>query len=149
MLARLLEATSPLTHKPNLHSLITMLGRAYALRDDYMNLASTEYTQTKGFCEDLDEGKYSLPVIHALQNLPGPRALILSNMLTQRRVSGKASPDHKQLILDMLSEAGSVAHTLDVVRLLQDEVDREIEVVERQTGMENLQLRAVIELIRV
>lgn len=42
MLARLLEVVSPLAHRPNVHPLVTMLGRAYALRDDYMNLSSTK-----------------------------------------------------------------------------------------------------------
>ena len=42
MPVRLLETTSPPMHKPNFDSLVIMLGRLYALRDDYMNLSSGE-----------------------------------------------------------------------------------------------------------
>lgn len=45
MLARLLEATSPLVHKPNVRDLTTVLGRCYALRDDYKNISSTEVSE--------------------------------------------------------------------------------------------------------
>lgn len=42
MLTRLLEATSPLETKPNVRDLAIVLGRCYALRDDYQNISSTE-----------------------------------------------------------------------------------------------------------
>jgi hypothetical protein len=32
-----------------------------------MNLASTEYGDNKGYCEDLTEGKFSFPVVHAVR----------------------------------------------------------------------------------
>lgn len=36
--------------------------------NDYTNLSSEEYFDIKGYCEDLTEGKYSLPIIHAIQS---------------------------------------------------------------------------------
>ncbi len=47
-----------------------------------MNLASTEYTQNKGLCEDLTEGKFSFPVIHSIRSNPQNRQLI--NILKQK-----------------------------------------------------------------
>jgi hypothetical protein len=52
------------------------------------NLTSAEYVAQKGFAEDLDEGKYSLPLIHTLQSLPRHETIVLRNLLTQRRVAG-------------------------------------------------------------
>ncbi|KAK5655708.1 hypothetical protein OQA88_5641 [Cercophora sp. LCS_1] len=149
MLTRLLEANSPLPKKPDLHTLTAMLGRLYALRDDYQNLSSAEYTQTKGFCEDLDEGKYSLPLIHALNNLPDDKALILRNILTQRRVCGKSTPEHKQMVLDLFEEAGSFDYTPDAIRTLQCEVDQELDAAERETGVRNEEVRGIIELVKL
>jgi geranylgeranyl pyrophosphate synthase len=126
-----------------------MLGRAYALRDDYQNLSSDEYTETKGFCDDLNEGKYSLPLFHALQNLPSAQSCVLQNILTQRRLNGSMSADHKHVVLGLMKQAGSLEYTLGAVRLLQDEVNREIAAVESETGVENPELRAIIEMIRV
>jgi geranylgeranyl pyrophosphate synthase len=66
----LLQAESPLIPKFNFEPLILLLGRFFQIRDDYMNLQSTEYGNQKGFCKDLDEGKYSYPVVHLLAHKP-------------------------------------------------------------------------------
>lgn len=46
--------------------LINLIGLQYQIRDDYMNLRSGDYTQNKGYCDDLSEGKFSFPLIHAI-----------------------------------------------------------------------------------
>jgi len=45
-------------------------------------------------------------------------------MLAWRPINGKSALEHKLLMIDILKEAGSMAVTLDAIRLLQDEVDR-------------------------
>ncbi|KAL4741108.1 isoprenoid synthase domain-containing protein [Aspergillus similis] len=72
MVLRLLEVESESESNPELTHLFTLLGRYYQIRDDYLNLASEEYTAKKGFCEDLSEGKFSFPLIHLLQNIANP-----------------------------------------------------------------------------
>jgi len=144
-----LEATSPLVHKPRLASLAATLGRAYALRDDYQNLASAEYTQTKGFCEDLDEGKYSLPIIHMLHTLPSYQRGVLHNLLTQRRLKGSMGIEQKRMVLEMMDQAGSLDYTLNAVRRLQGDMEHELDVVEQETGVENFELRALFEMIKI
>lgn len=42
-------------------------GLYFQIRDDYCNLSLKEYSENKSFCEDLTEGKFSFPVIHAIQ----------------------------------------------------------------------------------
>ncbi|KAG6851581.1 hypothetical protein C0991_007935, partial [Blastosporella zonata] len=46
--------------------LVNLIGIYFQIRDDLMNLESTEYTQNKGFAEDLTEGKFSFPVVHGI-----------------------------------------------------------------------------------
>ncbi|KAK4184546.1 isoprenoid synthase domain-containing protein [Podospora australis] len=101
------------------------------------------------FCEDLDEGKFSVLLIHALATLPEDQALLLRNIMMQRRVAGHSTPEHKQLILDMLEKGGSFAYTLDLLRHLQDEVVRALEAVENETGVQNPEFREIIESLRV
>lgn len=42
------------------------LGKFFQIRDDYCNLCHEEYWNKKGFCEDLDEGKFGYPMIKYL-----------------------------------------------------------------------------------
>jgi Polyprenyl synthetase len=70
-----------------------LLGLFGQIRDDLMNLQSAEvstpllifppylyqaeqYTSKKGFADDLTEGKFSFPVIHAIQADPGNREVL-------------------------------------------------------------------------
>ncbi|OQD69888.1 hypothetical protein PENPOL_c002G00325 [Penicillium polonicum] len=54
----------------------TLLGRHFQIRDDYQNLQSED---DKGFCDDLDEGKLSFPVISSMQS-PGFSNTTLSSV---------------------------------------------------------------------
>jgi len=47
--------------------LVNSMALYFQIRDDLVNLASEDYSKTKGFCEDFTEGKFSLPIIHALR----------------------------------------------------------------------------------
>jgi hypothetical protein len=50
MLARLLRVLSPLENTPDIDGLVTMLGRAYGLRDDFQNLSSDEVNLPSDRC---------------------------------------------------------------------------------------------------
>ncbi|KAK9461950.1 isoprenoid synthase domain-containing protein [Lipomyces oligophaga] len=56
------ESKTDFTHLANL------IGILYQIRDDYLNLQSDWYSENKGFCEDLTEGKFSFPLIHSIRN---------------------------------------------------------------------------------
>lgn len=55
-------------NKKDFSKLTATLGLYFQIRDDYGNLSMKEYTENKSFCEDLTEGKFSFPLIHAVQN---------------------------------------------------------------------------------
>ncbi len=84
-----------------------------------------------------------------LQTLPAYQGGVLRNLLTQRRLRGSMSVEHKRLVLDMMEQAGSLAYTLDAIRLLQRDMDREVASVELETEVENFELRALLEMIKV
>lgn len=52
----------------NHHNTTTTKGLYFQIRDDYCNLSLKEYSENKSFCEDLTEGKFSFPIIHAIQS---------------------------------------------------------------------------------
>jgi geranylgeranyl diphosphate synthase type 3 len=46
-----------------------MLNTGCLFRDDYANLTSEDYAANKSFAEDLTEGKFSFPILHAIRNV--------------------------------------------------------------------------------
>ncbi|KUL83818.1 hypothetical protein ZTR_06621 [Talaromyces verruculosus] len=151
MLVRLMTAknqiSSPIT--PDLNRLVVLLGRYFQIRDDYMNLTSTEYTDQKGFCDDLDEGKFSLTLIHALENATEEEYSIVKHVLAQRHISNGMSLAQKHLILDILKQTGSLEYTVASLRKISHEIEVEIDGIENVTGVENKPLRALFEVLKV
>ncbi|KAF3025155.1 hypothetical protein E8E14_014740 [Neopestalotiopsis sp. 37M] len=151
MLVRLMSArtqsTSPVV--PDLHHLVVLLGRYFQIRDDYMNLTSLEYTDQKGFCEDLDEGKFSLTLIHAMENAAEADYNILQHLMAQRHVSSGMSLAQKHLVLDLLKATGSLEYTVATLRKISREIDVEVDSIESVTGIENRSLRTLLDLLKV
>lgn len=149
LLAKLMSALSPLAVPPNIGRWATLFGRYFQIRDDYQNLTSAEYEAQKGFADDLDEGKFSLPLIHTLLSLPQQETIVLRNLLTQRRVAGR-SPlfEHKTLILELMKRAGSLEFTVRVLRRLMVEIEVDMREMEEHAG-ENPQLRVMALLLAI
>ena len=60
--------TSPSDKKTTiLIPLVNTIGLLFQILDDYRNLSSGIYTTNKGLAEDLTEGKFSFPIIHAIR----------------------------------------------------------------------------------
>ncbi|KAL7010031.1 hypothetical protein EMMF5_000050 [Cystobasidiomycetes sp. EMM_F5] len=64
---RLMAATSTQPNKESYIPLVNLIGILFQIADDYLNLRSDTYTNNKGFCEDLTEGKFSFPVVHSIR----------------------------------------------------------------------------------
>lgn len=67
---KLMQAESPNVVPQGCVPLADMLGLLFQVRDDYQNLVSKEYNDSKGMCEDLTEGKFSFPIIHSIRQDP-------------------------------------------------------------------------------
>ncbi|KAJ4417527.1 hypothetical protein N0V82_006086 [Gnomoniopsis sp. IMI 355080] len=154
MLVRMMLAESESSSSSNvsvkaesLAPLTKLFGRFFQIRDDYMNFG--EYAMQKGFCEDLDEGKFSYPVVHCLANYPEYRMHILG-VFRQRPTAATATPapltqEMKMHLLDCLVESGSLDRTLDVIKNLEKDLEGVIERVEELSGETNPMLRICLE----
>jgi geranylgeranyl pyrophosphate synthase len=101
----------------------------------------------KGFCEDLDEGKHSLPLIHVLHNTP--YAMELKGILQQRKIKGRLTVEQKSMILERMKDAGSLGYTLRVLNTLYDAIEAEISSLEDGFDKKNFELRLMVEALRV
>ncbi|KAF7125774.1 hypothetical protein CNMCM5793_002067 [Aspergillus hiratsukae] len=130
----------------DLEYLITLIGRYYQIRDDYQNLASDEYTAKKGFCDDLDEGKFSFPIIHLLEH--SPKADELFNLIYGEGKEAQMSHANKLRILAEMKECGSLTYTLEVLEKLFTTMMETLDRVEEKMG-KNKQLRCLMLMLKL
>lgn len=67
----------------------------------------------------------------------------------QRRVAGLALSGHKELIIKLLQDTGSLEYTVQVLRKLQAELMDELLTVEAHTGKSNPDIRYMVEALKV
>ncbi|XP_044761253.1 geranylgeranyl pyrophosphate synthase-like [Coccinella septempunctata] len=108
------------------------IGLYFQIRDDYINLKSKNYMQHKSFCEDLTEGKFSFPIIHAIKSNPDDKRV--SHILRQRTKDVEV----KKYCVSLLAEMGSFEYTLRVLSDLQKEAVAEIDKLGGNSYMEQV-----------
>lgn len=110
---KLMQAESPEKGRIDCVPLVNLMGLIFQICDDYLNLQSSIYTQNKGLCEDLTEGKFSFPVIHSIRAAPGNLQLI--NILKQRTTDDEV----KKYAVKYMESTASFEYTRKVVRELR------------------------------
>ncbi|KAG2155830.1 isoprenoid synthase domain-containing protein [Suillus bovinus] len=102
--------------------LSNLIGIYYQIRDDYMNLQSDQYTDNKGFAEDLSEGKFSFPIVHGIREQPENQ--LIMNILQKR----PKTPTLKHHAIEYLKNTTkSFDYTLAVVKKLEQQARGELE----------------------
>ncbi|XP_020777089.1 geranylgeranyl pyrophosphate synthase isoform X1 [Boleophthalmus pectinirostris] len=118
--------------KHDLKPLLDTLGLFFQIRDDYANLSSKEYSENKSFCEDLTEGKFSFPTIHAIWSCP--ESTQVQNILRQRT----ENMDIKKYCVDYLEKVGSFEYTRKTLWDLEAEAYRLIKELGGNPQLESL-----------
>ncbi|KAM7536348.1 hypothetical protein Aperf_G00000084062 [Anoplocephala perfoliata] len=96
--------------------LLNALGIWFQIRDDYANLVDTTYHETKDFAEDLTEGKFSFPVVHAINNFPHDHRIMT---ILQQHTKDRAV---KERAIHYLNELGSLEYTARTLIQLEKDV---------------------------
>ncbi|KAF3080003.1 hypothetical protein TWF706_003037 [Orbilia oligospora] len=121
--------------------LAVLVGRYFQIRDDLMNLIDNKYTDQKGFCEDLDEGKFSYLVLHAWRSAESEKLHVL---FRERKQNKAMTRDAKEQVLDILRTVGSFEYTEKQLSQLEQEIDNEVNKLEDITGKKNWSLRLLL-----
>ncbi|KAK5999230.1 Quiannulatene synthase [Cladobotryum mycophilum] len=150
LLFKLMVTATSDESKPNasFDNLGRLLGRWYQVRDDYMNLHGVEYAKSKGFCEDLDEGKFSYPVVRCCASDATARDIILG-IFREKQMSAMTSLplESKKQILGLMERSGAVWETWDLLVKLQRETEDEVGRLEVWLGEANPVLRVLIKVL--
>lgn len=97
----------------------------------------------------MDEGKFSLTLIHTLENAAEDSYSIVKHVLAQRHISNGMSLAQKHLVLDIIKETGSLEYTVTALREIGQKIDCEIRRIENVTGIENKPLRGLFEVLKI
>ncbi|KAF5684381.1 geranylgeranyl pyrophosphate synthase [Fusarium denticulatum] len=120
ILPRVMQAEYTATETPglNFERLTLLFGRFFQIRDDYMSFG--DHAAQKGLCEDLDEGRFSYPIVYCLANHPKYRGHILGVFRQRPTVATiTASPlskESKAHLVSCLRKCGAFKKTLDCLR---------------------------------
>uniref|UniRef100_A0A1B6DVR6 Geranylgeranyl pyrophosphate synthase n=1 Tax=Clastoptera arizonana TaxID=38151 RepID=A0A1B6DVR6_9HEMI len=114
----------------NFTKLTGILGLYFQIRDDYSNLCLQEYSENKSFCEDLTEGKFSFPIIHAIRSRCEDRQVI--HILRQRTKDVEV----KRYFITLLDKFGSFSYTRETLYQLDRDARMEIEKLGGNPHME-------------
>ncbi|XP_055688735.1 terpene synthase isoform X2 [Lutzomyia longipalpis] len=112
------------TNKTDFTKLTALLGLYFQIRDDYCNLMAEDYADNKSYCEDLTEGKYSFPIIHAIQQEGEDRQVF--QILRQRTTNNEV----KRYCVSIMEKLGSFSYTRSVLESL----DREARIETMRLG---------------
>eukprot|EP00939_MAST-03C_sp_MAST-3C-sp1_P004670 g4670.t1 len=111
--------------------LVDLLALYFQIRDDFINLADSNYMEQKTFCEDLTEGKFSFVIIHAIRNSPKGDNRVL-NILKQR----VTDPQIKKYAVKCMWELGSFHFTRRTLKSMHDRIHETV----RSIGMNEVLL---------
>jgi geranylgeranyl diphosphate synthase type 3 len=128
---KLMQAESQAEKRIDCEPLVSTIGLYFQILDDLLNLQSPTYTARKGLCEDLTEGKFSFPVIHAIKAEPDG-SMVLLNVLRMKTKDEEV----KRYAVGYMEKLGSFEYTRSVLRELEGKAVSLIEGLEKEVGGE-------------
>ncbi|CAH1375957.1 unnamed protein product [Tenebrio molitor] len=117
-------------NKSDFSEFAKILGKFFHIYDDYANLYSIdEHLINKNGCDNLTEGKFSFPIVHAIQNHLKDHQLM--NIL-RRNVT---NPEVFKYCLALLEQVGSAEYTKQTLKNLRREAEEEMKKFEENPYM--------------
>lgn len=127
-----------------LEELAETLGKFFQIRDDYMNLASSDYSDQKGFAEDLDEGKFSYPLLLALsEGTPKPVKDRLLGILRESKGCAKTL-EAKKYMIALMEKVGAIEKTRKLLIEMERDIEGMIARLEEMSGVKNALMRVLL-----
>ncbi|KAF3931652.1 Dimethylallyltranstransferase [Dactylellina cionopaga] len=141
--SRLMKVHATQNQNFDFDDLLNLMSRYFQIRDDYQNLCSSDYTAAKGTLSDLDEGKYSFMLIHALKNAKDRQ---LKSLLQLRARNNGLTMEQKTQIMKHMVKSKSLDYTKQVLGELHFEIHARLESIESKMNVKekNWILRAIM-----
>ncbi|TVY73247.1 Ophiobolin F synthase [Lachnellula suecica] len=148
MVSRMMQAEATKNTDINTNSLMNLFGRYYQVRDDYQDILGTSVGKS-GTYNDLDQGSFTLPVIHALEHQEKNGNTELLSILQANKTTTVLSPGMKALAVKQIEKAGSLRFTKSTLDETYEEMQKELCLVEEKAGIKNWILRLLQNRLKV
>ncbi|KAJ5747605.1 terpenoid synthase [Penicillium nucicola] len=125
--------------------LVILTAQYMQIRDDYVDTTTSTgmiYEKVVNG-EDLDEGKFSLPVIHMFSH--SPKRQLVEAIFIERLRQGKMPMEHKRLVWDEMESVGSAQYCRAIMEDIRAKVLTRLEKIEEQFGEKNYNFRLILE----
>lgn len=116
----LLQASATEHRDTDFTKLVNDLAMYFQIRDDFINVSDEEYMKSKSFCEDISEGKFSFPMVHAIRTDTHNQ---LISILKQRTEDVEV----KRYAQSLMKDLGSLEYTQRKCSQLKQAIAEEVE----------------------
>ncbi|RAL66218.1 hypothetical protein DID88_005890 [Monilinia fructigena] len=141
MAAGMMRAEATKNHDLDTDKLMKILGKYYQLRDDYNDLVASTNGAKKDMdiiYNDLDQGSFTFPIIHALEKeVEKGDAELISILRSRKWNQGIISPETKKLAVKKIEDMGSFTYAKGVLYELHAEVERELGMLEKMADIQD------------
>lgn len=106
-----------------------------------------KYTKQKGFCDDLNSGTYTLPLLYAISQQS--ENLLLQNLLSTRLAEGTLDDAQKCLALDQMQLVKTDKFLRKILASLYDELRAELQYISSSFAFENPQMERMLAMLKL
>lgn len=121
--------------------LANLLGLLFQIQDDYRNLTCERMSQTKGYCEDFTEGKFSFPIIHAIRNSATGNNEIIN--ILRSKVEDDIIKEHA------VAYMRDVTRTFDYTKAMLSSIHNEAKRAMEHLGIPNEAMQHILDSLAV
>lgn len=149
MTSRMMQAEATENKDLNIDNFINVLGRYYQILNDFQDITDTALGKIAlSEKDDLDQGTFTLTLIHALNQQEKSGSTELIEIMRLRRDPDGLPRDAKARAVELIKEAGSMNYTKSVLDKSHDELMHEVNAIDEKAGCNNEAMRQYLDYLR-
>ncbi|KAL7762793.1 hypothetical protein ACKLNR_006151 [Fusarium oxysporum f. sp. zingiberi] len=149
MTSRMMQAEATKNQDININNFITVLGRYYQILNDFQDITDTALGKISlSDKDDLDQGTFTLTLIHALNEQKKAGKTELIDIMKSRGDPDGLPRKAKARAVELIKEAGSLDYTKSVLDGSHDELMREVEAIDQAAGTDNQAMKKYLEYLK-
>ncbi|KAM3073523.1 hypothetical protein ACMFMF_006729 [Clarireedia jacksonii] len=149
MTARMMQAEAAKNRDIDISNFINALGRYYQIQNDFQDITDTALGKISlSEKDDLDQGTFTLTLIHALNQQERSGSTELIDIMRSRTSPNGLSLKKKARVVELIKQAGSLNYTKSVLDKAHEDLMHEVDVIDKAAGIKNKDMRQYLDYLR-